>query len=169
MKKNIALAFFRKLIMKPIVRTVILLVFLFTSSERSFGIISFELKPVPKKWAEEQLHMQTVVDPLNTNQISVHFEFSPSGKLSGFNYVRLKIYSELYQTSDARGEIGRLLTSCEVQPRMQTKDKVAVAFTIDAKYLNRTEVQIVLFNDEKPHERSDLNVGGHGYLLWLWW
>jgi hypothetical protein len=158
----------RNQIMKTVVRTAILVALLYMSSGQSFGLISTQLKPIPKKWAEQELHMQTEVNPLNTNQVTVHFEFSPSAKLAGFNYVRLKIYSELYETSDARGEIGHLLSSCEVQPRMQTKDKVVVAFTIDAKYLNRTEVQIVLFNDEEPHEHSNPNVDGHGYLLWLW-
>ena len=154
--------------MKLILRILILVLLTILSSSQSTASTLISLKIVPKEWAEKELGMTTARNPFDTNQVRVRFEFTPTGKLAGFNYVELKVYSELYETSTARGEIGRLLTSSVLHPQLQTKEKVIVSFDIDRAYLNRTTISIVSFNDPDYHEHSNVAADGHGYVIWLW-
>lgn len=151
--------------MKLSAKVLVTVLLMSLSSKHCFASIVTTFKHVSREWAVKDLGMKITPDPFDTNQVTVSFQFIPADKLAGFNYVRLKIYSELYETSTFRGEIGRPITSSVLQPMFKSKDKVIVSFSIDRAYLDRTEIQVVLFNDPEYHEHPSVGVDGHGYRI----
>jgi hypothetical protein len=89
-----------------------------------------------------------------TNEAGISIEFAPKGRLEGFLFVTLDVYSEL----PAENEYGLGVASVTLQPVIQTEEKVRVFFTVDPQYLNRTEITIRVRSDD----RDVLSLKGYG-------
>jgi hypothetical protein len=89
-----------------------------------------------------------------TNEVGISIEFAPKDKLEAFQFATLDIYLEGPPQRLPGPVQFRRLTSVILHPRIQTKEKVALFFTVDPEYLDKTQVTLRVHVTQPPSPGS---------------
>ena len=129
--------------MRRIARVTLMAVLLSAVCVKCFAAIAIE--GMTKERAEKELGIvmkREFLGVFATNEVGISIEFPLNVSLKEFQFATLNIYLE-WPTERQHGPVQyRRLTSVTLQPRIQTKEMVALFFTVDPEYLDKTEVTL---------------------------
>ena len=131
--------------MKRITQLLAVLAALSVASETCSAVLILE--GITKERAERELGIVMKRELIGTigsvtNEAGISVEFAPKGRLQGFLFVALDVYSELPTNNEHGSAEYRRLTSVTLLPLTQTQGKVRVFFAVDQEYLDKTDVII---------------------------